>query len=910
MARVAPGMDSPMTVRSLGDLTSPRDFGQPTPPAPAGEVLRDTSDQSSGSMMGDKGGARIQLLKRFDQRIALLALLTIAFVVWLVLLVIAPFGFLNDPVIGTLSITVFFVLFKTVASRHMDLNSIRSLRTVFTVGLAVVLMHAAVAVFAVSRGRVASSGGGAGLPLETVRVVLLYVLLLTVLVVGLWIARLRRRVQTIDDEMREVNVKYSMMQHMMSRFGDEEDEEPSSDLEGDERETLIVPPVPEPIRAEARYKPELCLPEAMHGVAFNRDLALKIAARMRKKAYGLPHFYDDIRKAFPELELYCATLAPAAGGNGAGSDADDAPAGAAPNAVTSGLTSDAEYRRTIGAMFAVYWLMRIGIDGERGFSFGVDENWVPREVPATPSNKTDSALAALNTAGGANAADDKAEELKRAEITKRLSFYENQDWQRLQQLLADGGLIEVDDHGAVTTNVERTVAMLALTAFHDIMKVEALLPAVAAEHTPYLGFKAGDVINDHDLALGYVLDFHAGNLPSFEAMNADDQRTIRFTQSKMQFNHGWLVQGEAPPAPLFAKFKEVMLEGGVAPSDVAFYFVHWLTDLAGAEPSPLGGGEKFVLKFPHAVLDSFIRSFAVLNDLAVATETEVMERYLLRTWGEGAGQGHPPPTDEDGVALMRLVLQAQTPEKQQAVMRAYRALPRDDLAVLREEMARTGIANQTFVAAPASKGGVSGPAFLVYYSPAFLRTLAPANALEALRLLAEVYRRARSLWPLRPTAGSHHAVTIRIDQLKELKLGDILSAFSQGESWILCRKNDNEAVVERHTLEYLAEQQQQQQAEAEAGAAAGKGAAAGGVPVKMHAVLKFWRCDKEGGASRQSSVARSKRSASSGGKGADAMSAAGSQRSGVTSISEEPLSMVPGGLPAAAQLQSQLGMKC
>ena len=225
-------------------------------------------------------------------------------------------------------------------------------------------------------------------------------------------------------------------------------------------------------------------------------------------------------------------------------------------------------------------------------------------------------------------------------------------------------------------------------------------------------------------------------------------------------------------------------------------------------------------------------------------------------------------------------------------------------------MARTGIANQTFVAAPASKGGVSGPAFLVYYSPAFLRTLAPANALEALRLLAEVYRRARSLWPLRPTAGSHHAVTIRIDQLKELKLGDILSAFSQGESWILCRKNDNEAVVERHTLEYLAEQQQQQQAEAEAAAAAGEGAAAGGVPVKMHAVLKFWRCDKEGGASRQSSVARSKRSASSGGKGADAMSAAGSQRSGVTSISEEPLSMVPGGLPAAAQLQSQLGMKC
>ena len=68
----------------------------------------------------------------------------------------------------------------------------------------------------------------------------------------------------------------------------------------------------------------------------------------------------------------------------------------------------------------------------------------------------------------------------------------------------------------------------------------------------------------------------------------------------------------------------MLLSDGASPSDVGFYFVHWLTDLAGAEPSPLGGAEKFVLKFPHAVLDSFIRSFAVLNDLAIHTETKVI----------------------------------------------------------------------------------------------------------------------------------------------------------------------------------------------------------------------------------------------------------------------------------------------
>ena len=39
--------------------------------------------------------------------------------------------------------------------------------------------------------------------------------------------------------------------------------------------------------------------------------------------------------------------------------------------VTSGISSAAEYNRTIGALFAFYWLVRIGIDGENGFSFGI-----------------------------------------------------------------------------------------------------------------------------------------------------------------------------------------------------------------------------------------------------------------------------------------------------------------------------------------------------------------------------------------------------------------------------------------------------------------------------------------------------------------------------------------------------------
>ena len=79
------------------------------------------------------------------------------------------------------------------------------------------------------------------------------------------------------------------------------------------------------------------------------------------------------------------------------------------------------------------------------------------------------------------------------------------------------------------------------------MQVEALLPRVADEFDGYCGFKAGDVINDHDVALGYVLDHFPDVLPSFSLLPKAQQKSVRFTQSKMGFNHGWLVQAEAPP---------------------------------------------------------------------------------------------------------------------------------------------------------------------------------------------------------------------------------------------------------------------------------------------------------------------------------------------------------------------------
>merc|ERR1712032_105346 len=76
---------------------------------------------------------------------------------------------------------------------------------------------------------------------------------------------------------------------------------------------------------------------------------------------------------------------------------------------------------------------------------------------------------------------------------------------------------------------------------------------------------------------------------------------------------GWLVQAEAPPGALFQTFRAVAASGKAKDADIAFYFVHWFVDLAGAEGSPLAGCEKFVLKFPQRVLGQFLESFGVVQ---------------------------------------------------------------------------------------------------------------------------------------------------------------------------------------------------------------------------------------------------------------------------------------------------------
>ena len=203
------------------------------------------------------------------------------------------------------------------------------------------------------------------------------------------------------------------------------------------------------------------------------------------------------------------------------------------------------------------------------------------------------------------------------------------------------------------------------------------------------------------------------------------------------------------------------------------------------------------------MLGSFIRSFGVLNELAYKSETQVLEDYLEQQWRENEGELGPEPAGDGAIALMRLVVQAQIADKQKAMVSAFAALKEEDRQILCDEMARTGAEGQKYARTPQNHK-VGGPAFLVYYSPAFVRALAPAEAVEALRLLAEVYRRARRLWPLNAKSEGQ-SVTVRIDQIKELSLPEIQAIYADGDSWLLSKRNNREAVVERHPLDDMAE---------------------------------------------------------------------------------------------------------
>eukprot|EP00930_Biecheleria_cincta_P030255 TRINITY_DN2095_c0_g1_i2.p1 TRINITY_DN2095_c0_g1~~TRINITY_DN2095_c0_g1_i2.p1 ORF type:complete len:530 (-),score=73.26 TRINITY_DN2095_c0_g1_i2:261-1631(-) len=380
------------------------------------------------------------------------------------------------------------------------------------------------------------------------------------------------------------------------------------------------------------------------------------------------------------------------------------------------------------------------------------------------------------------------------ENRKRDALRQNFRWESTKQLLLRAEILKVTNDGKVSLNHDRTVALLVLTAIHDIMKNRALLPTVQPQHAPYQGTKANEVIQDHDFALAYMLEHFPSLLPSFAGLEAAQRAPILFTTSRMNFNNGWLVQGEAPPGLLFSSFKKCIVKGRASEADISFYFVHWLTDLAGSElyqQRPWPGSEKFALKFPQHVLSAFIDSFSFVRQLAHQSEVDVMEDYLKDRW---LALGPPVSLVPEGceVASMRLALMAQGFEAD--AVAAFAELPEQDRACLACELARTGHSQQ-FSCAPAEiRNEPAGPALLIYYAPALLQNAKSVGIREALLILCGVLRAAREIFPLdrSPLGVQSHAI-IRIDAIKDIMPAEI----QKMSPWYLRQTSSTDAVIEK-----------------------------------------------------------------------------------------------------------------
>lgn len=492
--------------------------------------------------------------------------------------------------------------------------------------------------------------------------------------------------------------------------------------------------------------PNATLQRAMAGRQADAARIRRMAERIKEPAYGLKEFYTDCVASFPELNLFFV-----------GQEHD----------TLSGLSGELEYQRTIGALFCVYWLIRMDSDGKYGFCFGVDEQWQPK-FPRLDMLKP--------------------EEGRTSDSTKRHEFFLSLDWSPFTELVAN----------SLNDSVERTEAMLCLTAFHDIMKMGYLVPTVMPEHGTYKGYAAGSTILDHDIALSYILEYFPHLLPSYTILPRAMQDVIFFSTGKMQFNHGWLVQAEAPSGPMLSELKKTLVTA--KPGDFAFYFFHWLTDLAGAEGNPKGGAEKLVVKFPRSVLSSFMWSIPFLQRLQKHSETEALEMYYAARW-ERSFRGVDPPTGANAMALMRLTIMAQG--GMSVVREAFFKLPVPLQRVLAEELARTGIGDQEHQASSAP----GGPALLLYYSPAVLQKCkGVAEMVQGLQLLATVCRGARELWPVRDKARGETSV-INLAQIKANPMHDIVEGtIGEGKSvWALVQKNAKEGVVELVKSTYLNE---------------------------------------------------------------------------------------------------------
>ena len=101
------------------------------------------------------------------------------------------------------------------------------------------------------------------------------------------------------------------------------------------------------------------------------------------------------------------------------------------------------------------------------------------------------------------------------------------------------------------------------------------------------------------------------------------------------------MQAEGPPSAVLGKLKQAIKQRGALGCDVAFYFVHWVTDLAGwaaLRAKHLG------LRHPHPKDPSVLKIIRRSNPYYFATAIVFQYPYtvFLRLFASGPSGPKPP----------------------------------------------------------------------------------------------------------------------------------------------------------------------------------------------------------------------------------------------------------------------------
>lgn len=514
-------------------------------------------------------------------------------------------------------------------------------------------------------------------------------------------------------------------------------------------------------------------------------VVIAIATKISEPDYDVKTYLRDVEDAFPELKLFLATIqddvphmtsALSMHANSerttkvlAESVAVEMPpsnndGGRKPwKEMTVAQRKEFECQRCLSSFLTVYWMLRLNHDGKRGFAMGLNKDCTVKEY----------------TKKGGDSEED-VDELKRTR------FLDCMDWALIEDVVVLAGC----------KAPERIACLLCLTAITGAVRPPDLRLVLQPEHAPFYGYQAGEVLNDVAAATCYLMTHFVDLVPSFAALPQDLQQAARTAARKMDFNaatHVGFCQAELPPGLALTNFKAGLKDA--AEEDIGLYFLHWLTDVAGADATPIRGAERLVLRCPLKVLNAMLVSFPFLKTLGRGSETAVTEAYLEARWKTEMPSGRALPEEPmEAITQLRLTAMAHFDE---AVLTGYAESNATVQHILQSELVRTGVAGPDGVWSrlkAADHKDELGPAFCALHSSVMFQRC-HKNHTEmalALRVLAAVYHAGRTLWVAAPECvGS----TVRLDllELKSYEIAYVVNTGSQSV-WVLVRESDDYAV--------------------------------------------------------------------------------------------------------------------